>query len=275
MGGDISKVGVIKSVVDANVRLSRRLDGFLPAQVRRDGNKTFTSEILPRAFSSGDVVYDLGGGSRPFVSATEKRRLDLTVVGLDIDAAELAAAPAGVYDRTIAADLCAFEGYGDADVVICQAVLEHVPDTAAAMRALASTIKLGGRIYIFAPSRNALFARLNMVLPESIKLRLLFSLFPHKAEGHDGFKAYYDRCTPKEIEALAASNGLVVEERHLFWTSSYFSVFTPVYVAWRVSQALAYLFVGNNAAETFVYILRKPSETSITTPDPGSGEQIK
>ncbi|MEW6255295.1 MAG: methyltransferase domain-containing protein [Pseudomonadota bacterium] len=241
-----------------NRKLSATLDRVLPDRFRQDGNSTFLRDVLPQAVRPNDRVYDLGGGSRPFLSVERKSELGVQVVGLDIDAAELAAAPAGAYDQTIAHDLCTYEGAGDADVIICQATLEHVSDTAGAMRAMASTVRPGGRIFIFAPCRNAMFARLNRLLPEGVKRRILFLLFPQKGEGHDGFKAYYDRCTPSQIEALAHANGLLVEERRLFWTSSYFSVLVPAFVAWRLMQLLAYFVVKDDAAETFIYVLRKP-----------------
>jgi 2-polyprenyl-6-hydroxyphenyl methylase/3-demethylubiquinone-9 3-methyltransferase len=249
----------LESFIAANRRLSEALDRLLPSVLRVDGNKTFIAEYIPRASSPGSIVYDLGGGSRPFVDAKTKRRLGLTVVGIDVSADELAAAPAGVYDRQVSADLCSFIGSGDADCVICQAVLEHVPDGAGAMRAIATTLKPGARAYIFAPSRNAAFARMNLLLPQDFKQRMLYRLFPEKAEGHDGFRAYYDRCTPRDVEALALANGLVVEERRLFWTSSYFFVFAPAYLTWRAIQGLMYLLLGANAAETYIYVLTKPS----------------
>lgn len=249
---------MLSQFVGLNRRLSAAIDSLLPETLRRDGNGTFLREVLPHAVRPNDLVYDLGGGSRPYLSTERKSALGARVVGLDIDAAELAAAPAGAYDRVIAHDLCTFQGAGDADVIICQATLEHVPDTAGAMRAMASTVRPGGRIYIFAPCRNALFARLNRVLPEDLKRRLLFALFPHKGEGHDGFKAYYDRCTPSQIEALARANGLHVEQRRLFWMSSYFTVLVPAFLAWRLMQLLSYLVMREDAAETFIYVLRKP-----------------
>jgi SAM-dependent methyltransferase len=250
-------MGLARRIIDANIAMSGLIDRMLPERVRRDGNKTFIRDLLPTAFARGTTVYDLGGGSRPALDVAEKRRLGITVVGLDISADELAAAPAGAYDYTIAADLCTFVGPGDADAVVCMATLEHVPDMAGAMRALASTVKPGGRVLMFAPCRNAVFARINLMLPESLKQRLLFSLFPHKAGGHDGFKAYYDRCTPREIEALAAANGLDVVERRLFWASSYAHVFTPAYVVWRLWQLASYAVIRENAAETFAYVFAK------------------
>jgi hypothetical protein len=84
---------------------------------------------------------------------------------------------------------------------------------------------------------------------------LLFTLFPHKA--HAGFRAYYDHCTPRQIEALAHENGLVIEDRRLYWTSSYFQIFTPAFVLWRISQLFAYAALRDNAAEMFSYVFRK------------------
>lgn len=252
-------MSAVRSLINANVWLSGAFDRLLPGAARSDGNKTFIAEYLPRAVGPGSTVYDLGGGSRPFVDLATKRKLKLTVVGIDVSAEELAAAPRGIYDREIAADLCTFTGNASADSVVCQALLEHVPDGAGAMRAIATTLKPGARAFIFAPSRNAVFARLNLLLPQALKERLLYALFPHKAEGHDGFRAYYDRCTPRDLEALAAENGLIVEERRLFWISSYFSIFAPAYLAWRLMQGFLYLLLRENAAETYIYVLKKPS----------------
>ena len=119
-------------------------------------------------------------------------------------------------------------------------------------------------MFIFAPSRNAVFARLNLALPEGLKRRMLFACFPHTSDGHDGFKAYYDHCTPRQIETLATVNGLEVEERHLFWRSYYFAVFTPAFLAWRLWQLLAYIALRENAAETFAYVLRRHSDPTGT-----------
>jgi 2-polyprenyl-6-hydroxyphenyl methylase/3-demethylubiquinone-9 3-methyltransferase len=250
-------MGVARTLINANVRLSRLIDSLLPPRVREDGHTWFIEELLPRAFQKGITLYDLGGGSRPCISRVDKERYNMTVVGLDVSAEELAAAPPGIYDRMIVVDLCKFVGHGEADAVICQAVLEHVPDTPQAMRAIASALRAGGRAFIFAPSANALFARLNLALPENVKRQLLFAFFPQKAEGHDGFKAYYNHCTPRQIEVLAEENQLEVEERRLFWVSSYFTIFTPAFVLWRFWQLLAYLAFRDNAAEFFVYILQK------------------
>lgn len=250
-------MGMLNSIVAWNVKLSRAIDSLLPPRLRCDGNSAFLNDFVPYAVRSKDLVYDIGGGSRPFISLEEKNRLNAKVIGLDISREELVAAPPGIYDEIIVHDLCTFQGDGGADVAICQALLEHVPDTAGAFRALASAVKPGGRVFIFAPARNALFARLNMALPERLKKSLLFAIFPSKATGHDGFKAYYDLCIPSKIEELADLNGLDIEHRRIFWLSSYFMAFVPAYIFWRIYQGVGALLLGDDAAESFVYVFRK------------------
>jgi len=248
-------LGFVRVNQAASVWIDRLL---LPDRLRQDGNKTFQSEILPQHVSSGMRVYDLGGGAQPYFSPDQKASLGLYVTGLDISAEELEASPEGGYNRKIVADLCTFQGPRDADLVVCQATLEHVPDTAGAIRAIAETLAPGGKAVLFLPCRNAVFARLNLLLPETLKKRLLFALFPHKAEGHDGFEAHYDRCTPRDIADLARQNGLDVQEQRLFWISSYFMIFTPAFLLWRLCQGLAYLIIREQAAETFTVVLQKP-----------------
>jgi SAM-dependent methyltransferase len=236
-------------------RLSNEFDRLLPEQYRRTSN--FRATIVPRYLVDSTTIYDVGGGSLPCVDVGTKQRLHLHVVGLDIDAVELSKAPQGAYDRTIVSDISHFEGTGDADLVLCHAALEHVRCTSSAFRAMSTILKPGGRLVLFTPSRNAAFAWLNLLLPERVKRALLFALLPHKNPEHSGFPAYYDRCTPRDFRRLAEQHGLEVEDLKGFFKSSYFSVFLPLYVVWRLWILTFHRVAGEQAAETFVMVCRK------------------
>ena len=80
-------------------------------------------------------------GNHPLLSMDEKVLWGLRVFGLDINDGELSKAPTGAYDATIRADITRYRGREDADVVICQALLEHVTDTNSAFAGLASILK--------------------------------------------------------------------------------------------------------------------------------------
>ncbi len=93
------------------------------------------------------------------------------------------------------------------------------------------------------PSRNAVFARLNMLLNEDLKKSLLWFFFP-QAKGQQGFRAYYSHCTPSQIEELAKQNGLEVEVQAFILDELVFSNFCA-----RVSALapLAILVIFDNA----------------------------
>lgn len=246
----------IRRFINFNVYLSNKLDELLPARFRLDGNADFQKTFVKKYLRAGATLYDVGGGKRPFISSDIKQQLNLHIVGIDISQDELSKAPPGVYDRRIPQDIALFHGAGDADIIVCQAVLEHVKDIEGAFRAIASCLRNGGVACIFVPSRNALFARLNIVLPHKIKEYLLFHIYPNTRMAQ-GFPSFYNKCTPADFARLAEENGLEVLEIKHYYVSKYFSFFVPLYALWRLWLLFFYFLRGPQAAETFSVALRK------------------
>lgn len=246
----------VRRFISFNAYLSNKMDELLPARFRLDGNADFQKTFAHQYLRANSTVYDVGGGKQPFVTACIKRELNLQIVGIDISQDELDKAPTGVYDRKIAHDIARFQGEGEADVIICQAVLEHVEDIEGAFQAIASCLRSGGVACIFVPSRNALFARLNILLPQKIKEYLLFHIYPN-TRTTQGFPSFYKECTPSDFAQLAVRNGLEVLEMKHYYVSKYFSFFTPLYALWRFWVLLFYLLKGPQAAETFSVAMRK------------------
>jgi 2-polyprenyl-6-hydroxyphenyl methylase/3-demethylubiquinone-9 3-methyltransferase len=250
-------MGLAYTFIESQQRLSRAFDRrVLPEEYSVDGSKSFFQAIVEPRLFAGATLYDVGGGRGPIVPAETKQKLGLRVVGLDISAEELSLAPPGAYDEMVCADIATYRGQGDADLVICNTLLEHVRDTAAAFRALGSIVKPGGRLLLFVPSRRAVFARLNVLLPEEVKRRVLFALYP-RTRGKQGFPAYYDRCTPEEFRALARESGFSSESTSVYWSSEYFAFFAPFHVAWRGWVLASRAALSDEAAETFSMVLRK------------------
>jgi ubiquinone/menaquinone biosynthesis C-methylase UbiE len=248
---------IARQLIASQVALSRAFDRLLPQSFLIDGSKDFKKRIVPSYFRPGQVIYDIGGGARPCVDLETKRRLRLKVTGVDIEGEELAKAPHGLYDCTIVTDITTYQEQNAADLVVCKSTLEHVHNTEAALATMARLLKPGGMLLVFVPSRNALYARLNVLLPEHLKMRLLSAFMPDRVD-HLGFPAMYDHCTPRDFCRFAASNGLQIKELRPYYISSYFSVVFPIYVLWRF-WLLAYRAVAReHAAESFVLIARKP-----------------
>ena len=248
--------GLPGKFIDFNKSLSRRLDGMLPEAFRVDGQAHFREKFAPPYVPEGALVYEVGGGKHPLYSGEEKARRDLRVVGLDIDEGELMRAPRGSYDSTIQTDITRYRGCEDADVVICQALLEHVVDTKSAFAGLASILKKDGVALLFTPSKNALYARVNLIIPEKLKRNLLRFLYPELAE-KSGFPCRYHRCTLSEFEEMARGEGFAVVQKRAYYHSEYFSFFAPLHVLWRLWLWVFYLLARERAAETFSLALRK------------------
>ncbi|SDY18891.1 class I SAM-dependent methyltransferase [Citreimonas salinaria] len=228
----------------ANKRLSHKIErtlGFFPA-----------SEIVDELVPEGRVA-DVGGGKQPLFEKTPAIR---HYCGIDLDAEELARAPAGTYDETIVADITRYRGNGDFDMLICRSTLEHVKDTEKAIKGLMSLLAPGGIGYLVVPSRNSVFSYINRLMPESAKRRLLFALYPAKQT--DGFPAFYDRTTPHEVSAMIEAQGGTVDQVNKIYFSGYFTFFTPLHVLWR-GAAMVQKATNPNYCERFEMIFRKDS----------------
>jgi 2-polyprenyl-3-methyl-5-hydroxy-6-metoxy-1,4-benzoquinol methylase len=232
-------------------------DRRLSTTCNTEGGSHFRETIVAAYVSPGMKVFDVGGGKHPFFSPQEKARLKLRVFGIDVSERELAGAPPEGYDDTICADICRYSGNAKGDLVICQAVLEHVSDTNAAVRGLLSLLKPGGVALIWVPCRNAAFARLNLLLSEHWKQKILFTIFPRTEQQH-GFPAFYRRCTPRDFLQMAKANGAVAEMMQTYYQNGYFSFLLPLHILWRAWQLIARMLVGDQACESFSVALRKP-----------------
>jgi 2-polyprenyl-6-hydroxyphenyl methylase/3-demethylubiquinone-9 3-methyltransferase len=250
------QMALASRLIASQQRWSAAFDRLLPRTMRIDGHSDFASSVVPAYLKLGQRIYDVGGGRKPCIAPDAKRRAQATVIGLDISSEELMSAPAGAYDAHIVADLAGFRGPADGDLVICQAVLEHVRAVGSALEAIHSMLREEGEALLFIPSRNAVYARINLLLPHALKQRLLFAVFP-ASRARRTFPAYYHDCTPIDVERLAAARGFELVERRLYFTSSYFSFFFPLHVLWRIWLLLFRALRPVQAAETFTLVLRK------------------
>ncbi len=247
---------MIRKFIIANQKLSKLVDKALPEKFRKAGGEDFVKYIIPQFLSKDIVIYDVGGGKRPYLSVNQKEELNVKVVGIDISESEIKSAPKGSYDHSIVSPIEDVYGCSDGDLVICNAVLEHVSDVEKAVISIHSLIKKNGVALLFIPGKNAIYARLNRFLPERLKNQILFRIFPKK-ESFSGFPAYYCQCTPNAIKKIASSAGFtVLSEKHYYW-SSYFSFLLPLYVIWRFFFFSLYAVIGSEACEGFTLCLKK------------------
>jgi len=250
-------MGLLSAFIKLNQRISFAFDSLLPIAMRTYGTTDFHTSLLPEYIKQDWLVYDIGGGKRPFITQKWKMRDNITQVGIDIDANELNKAPRGDYDRVMVEDITTYRGLADGNAVVSRSTLEHVKNTKDALEGMASTLKDGGIIIAFAPCRNALFAQLNLIVPEKPKHKLLAAIYGEQAKVM-GFKAYYDDCTPLQMEKNIKDLGLEIIERRIYWMSNYFAVFAPAHILWRLYQLLMRKAGFTDFCEGFAFVLKKP-----------------
>ena len=162
--------------------------------------------IATRARLAGARVVDVGCGGGILAEAMAARGAD--VIGIDLSEKPLAVAAlhsleSGVavrYEEIAAEDLAAREP-GRFDVVTCMEMLEHVPDPAAVVRACATLVKPGGRVFFSTINRNPK-AYLFAVLGAEYLLRLL-------PKGTHDYRRFI---TPSELSRHARGAGLGVDD---------------------------------------------------------------
>jgi 2-polyprenyl-6-hydroxyphenyl methylase/3-demethylubiquinone-9 3-methyltransferase len=252
-------MNIFRKFIDSQIFLSRYFDKiFMPKKFLIDGNQDFLKKFLPNVLENTPIqstIYDIGCGKNPAISVEFKQKLQAKIIGIDWSADELLRAPVNALDECIEADICTYRGRSDGDLLLSQALFEHVPNVEAAFIAMASILRKGGVALIFVPSKNAVYARLNILLPHRFKLFLLHSIFPH-TRGAQGFPSFYNLCTPGDFRRLARLKGFEVEEIRTYYLSSYFSIFFPIYLLWRFWILLFEKIDSEQSAETFCIKLR-------------------
>jgi SAM-dependent methyltransferase len=225
---------------------------------RTSGSRAWHAQILPGLLRPSLHVLDVGGGKQPQIDRCTKQRLGLHVTGLDVSREELSLAPPGAYDEIIVGDVSRVHLSGPFDLILSCTVLEHVADNSSAMAALAAALAPGGTMAHYIPCRNAPFARLNLVLGKQWSRRILFAVYPEKAD-HGGYPAFYDHCTPLEMRRLIEGGGLVVSDCQCYFASEYMSFFTPLYSLELLRQLTAQALGADQWCETFAIVASKPA----------------
>ncbi|MEF2978254.1 class I SAM-dependent methyltransferase [Subtercola sp. YIM 133946] len=149
---------------------------------------------------AGSRVLDVGCSTGTFGEALERLK-SCTVVGVDLDAADIAEAAtkissALVFDVTSAESL---DELGMFDVIVCADLLEHLPNPRAALRRLTATLNPGGLVAYSIPNMTH----------TSVRLDLLRGVFGYTQTGilDKTHLHFYDRV---EVDDMFVSSGFSI-----------------------------------------------------------------
>ena len=155
---------------------------------------------------SGKKVVDIGCGGGILAESMAGRGAEVT--GVDLSEKALGVARLHLYEsgetvnyRHISAEDIARESPAGFDVVTCMEMLEHVPDPASTIRACATLVKPGGKVFFSTLNRN-----LKAYLLAVVGAEYVLNLLPR------GTHEYAKFIKPSELSRYVRDAGLNVEE---------------------------------------------------------------
>jgi cyclopropane fatty-acyl-phospholipid synthase-like methyltransferase len=188
------------------------------------------------SLTPGISILDIGAGSQPTIPP-EDRPSDTTYVGLDIAAKELAKAPIGSYDETVAAPIEEpIPNLRDRfDLCVSWMAFEHIGRVELALTNLWSYLQPGGSTVIQMAGRNSPSSILNRFLPDSVGRKIV-----QKTQGREPdsiFPAVYDKCSHRALSRILREGEWADwKVEPLFLGAGYFlfsRVLTACYVAYE------------------------------------------
>ena len=247
----------VRMFLNWNKQVSASIQDLLDNLVPRDrGWEVFTEQTLPSILKRNTKVLDVGGGKRPLISLEQKKKLNLTVIGMDIDEEELAQAPKGSYDGTIVGDIEQVDLHSSYDLIFSCAVMEHVKNPEAAIKNMGKALTPDGIMAHFVPCRHALFASINRYLGPKTSKKILLAFHPDKATSQ-GFPSYYQDCLPSKFAQFYKNEKLDIITLEMHYASDYATFFFPFYLAEALRQIVVKLAKQSDFAETFTIIGKK------------------
>jgi 2-polyprenyl-6-hydroxyphenyl methylase/3-demethylubiquinone-9 3-methyltransferase len=153
---------------------------------------------------AGRAVVDVGCGGGLLAEAMARKRARVTGIDLAAEVLEVARLHALQQDvpleyLLVSAEELAADRAGQFDVATCMEMLEHVPDPASVVGALARLVRPGGEVFVSTLNRTPR-AYLRAVLGAEYLLRLLPA----------GTHSYEKFIRPSELAAWAKAAGLTV-----------------------------------------------------------------
>lgn len=260
-GGRTRLVGrAIRSFVDANVELSRATERRLGLPGEDLIWQAFRSQAadLIRALPDGAVVLDLGGGASCSYAHAVEPPGRVRLIAVDISPEELAhntdvaeTRVADVAERLPMPD-------DSVDLILSQALLEHVDGVPAAIRHMARVLAPGGIALHLVPGRSSLFGLAARWLPFEPLLKVTLRFAPWFHDYNFGFKVYYDHCYPAALEREFRAAGFSKVETQVSWCCEDFFVgIYPLYLLHALyEQVVRRLRLRHLAAYTVVMAQR-------------------
>lgn len=226
------------------------LRGELPRRYAENGYLHYEHE-LRASLGEGVRILDVGAGAKPAI-AVHERPTTATYVGLDSDAAQLAAAPAGSYDELVVTPAETFlpELAGCFDLAVSHFALEHVNSMERTLDNLHRYLRPSGRFLAILSGRYSVASLINRALPDRIASGLMQRI--HDRAGGEVFPARYDAGTFAGICGILARRWGSWEVSGIYAGARYFLPWRPLAAVYLAYEEWALLSERHNLAPYYL-----------------------
>ena len=201
-------------------------------------------EQVKKYLADNFTILDVGGGRRWQFQDERKNFTGLHVIALDPSEEQLS------YNHdadqkilfAMGTDKRAPLDDNFVDMVTSHMVLEHITNNDLTIHEISRILKPGGKFISVMPSKFALFAVINQMMPNWLARKILFFFYPEKKE-IGKFKAYYDRTYYPAMQKLLNRYGFSKTEFFFSYNQSgYFGFFVPFALISLLWDFLMYSF---------------------------------
>jgi len=250
-------VGTLGSFFALNRRLSRAItpDHYHEANVFAAYHKI--GAIL-LSHPEIKTVLDVGAGKHWHFPEHYKAWYGISLIGLDIDGAEMA--DNVLLDQKIECDAVKRIPLPPAsvDLVMISSGIEHFSNNQSFLNNAFEVLRPGGYFIAQFPGRYAPFAVANRLLPKSTSKKLLSTSMGATAE-HLGFTAHYDRTNYSAFRDMVRVSGFeTVYHLPGYNSSSYLEFFVPFYLMSYLYDSVMHAVGLRDLAAYNLWVLRKP-----------------
>lgn len=251
----------IRAFIRWNRSVCKRIESCLP-QAAASIETQYLNAVEKYMNARGNqVIVDVGGGRSCRFAARRDPSLQNRIVCVDVSGDEMQ------FNRDVdekrVCDIMQdlpFEAES-VDLLVSRSVLEHLEQQDRFLANSYRVLKPGGVCVHLFPSKYALFALINQMLPAKISRWLVNSVF-EGTKGILGFPAIYDKTYDTAFRSALAAAGLSVEEiQNGYYQSSYFSFFVPFFLISAFYEMCVMRLGIRNLCAYLLVIARKEEST--------------
>lgn len=167
-------------------------------------------------------ILECGGIDRPLLQKSD----GYTYIGLDIEDKPGCYA---IYDEFLVQSVEDPIGT-QADMAISITLLEHVRNNRASIRQIHAALAPNGTTHHYVPSKYHPYSLILRLVGPTLQKKLIGLLRP-EAAAVTGYPAFFDHCSPHEMQRLFEAAGFVdVDIRVFYRANDYFDFFFPAYL---------------------------------------------